>query len=490
MISKTPAAEINDRPFFHVFQTSEGNYLFDVNTDRILKITESVYKYLYSIESGTASKPESSVTQYVENLKNDGYLSSNRVKETQHPGTVLLPHYIKNKINFITLQITQSCNLRCSYCIYSGKYKNRSHSQKTMSKETAQKAIDYYISHSKDTQTLSIGFYGGEPLLSMDMIKFCVEYAEENAEGRNIMYSMTTNGTLLTPEKVEYLVIHDIHLVVSLDGPAPVHNKNRRYAKSDEGTFETLITNLRLIKELYPLYYKNNIAFNTVLDPDEDFSCINDYIMNSEEFEDSYFTSSLIDDRYSENEVQYNVDFLIRSEYETFKLYLMKLNWLKEYNASKLIANNFSQISRSRGGKHTTVIKKLPDKYHHGGPCLPVMRLFVSADGCFYPCERVSEISEMTKIGDVNNGVDIDKAERILNIERTTSKMCRNCWAYQYCQICIGAADNLNEISPDLIHKRCPRVRSQAEEVFKDYCVMRELGFDFDAEELIQVINV
>lgn len=135
-----------------------------------------MYVYLNSIECGIAGLADSYVYQYVEDLKNNGYLSSNRVKETEHPATELLPYYINNKINFITLQITQNCNLRCSYCVYSGKYKNRAHSQKTMSKETAQKAIDYYISHSRDTKNLSIGFYGGEPLLCIDMIEYCVDY--------------------------------------------------------------------------------------------------------------------------------------------------------------------------------------------------------------------------------------------------------------------------------------------------------------------------
>ena len=489
MISQKQIRNEEKNPFFHVFQTSEGSYLFDVNTDRILKISKDVYKYLYSIESGITTQVEPSVHKYVENLKNEGYLSSNRVKQTEHPATELLPYYINNKINFITLQITQSCNLRCSYCVYSGKYKNRNHSQKTMSRETAQKAIDYYINHSKDTKSLSIGFYGGEPLLCMEMIKYCVEYADKNAEGREIRYSITTNGTLFNDKSIQYLIDHDFHLIISLDGPAAIHNKNRRYAKNNEGSYHTVIQNIRHIKDNFPLFYKDNIMFNTVLDPMNDFGCINDYIMNSIEFEDSYFFSSLIDDRYLEQSIPYNSDFFTDNEYEIFKLYLKKLNWFSDCKTSKLVDNYFSQISRSRGGKQTTFIKELPQKYHRGGPCLPVMRMFVSADGYFYPCERVSESSQMTKIGHVNNGVDFNLAERILNIERVTAQMCHNCWAYRYCQICVGSADNLNEISSELIQKRCPQVRRQVEGLFKDYCVIKGLGYDFDFDETGGLIN-
>lgn len=69
MYSDVPTTDINESPFFHVFQTSDGNYLFDVNTDRILKIPEDVYVYLSSIECGVAGLADSYVYQYVEDLK-------------------------------------------------------------------------------------------------------------------------------------------------------------------------------------------------------------------------------------------------------------------------------------------------------------------------------------------------------------------------------------------------------------------------------------
>jgi len=176
---------LKSTPFIHLFSTSEGKYLYDVNTDAILKIPEEVYDYLYNKDlNNDVKKGSYYAAQYIEELKNQGYLNTNRVKVTEHPGTELLKYYINNKTSMITLQITQNCNLRCDYCIYSGKYHNREHSLKKMSRETARKSIDYYISHSRDTRNLAIGFYGGEPLLCMDMIRYCVEYANKNAEGK------------------------------------------------------------------------------------------------------------------------------------------------------------------------------------------------------------------------------------------------------------------------------------------------------------------
>ena len=49
------------------------------------------------------------------------------------------------------MQVTQNCNLRCKYCVYSGSYSNRVHSNKRMSFETAKSAIDFLYAHSSMT---------------------------------------------------------------------------------------------------------------------------------------------------------------------------------------------------------------------------------------------------------------------------------------------------------------------------------------------------
>lgn len=49
-------------------------------------------------------------------------------------------------------------------------------------------------------------FYGGEPLLEFELIRKCVHYAQSIMPGKEIEYSMTTNGTLLNKEVIEYLV--------------------------------------------------------------------------------------------------------------------------------------------------------------------------------------------------------------------------------------------------------------------------------------------
>lgn len=156
---------MEQKPFIHLFQTSTGFYFYDVNTDSILNIDENVYDYLKKEQLGESS---SNTLEYVEFLRKQGYLKSNKVKITEHPETEVLKYHCENRVEGIILQVTQNCNLHCDYCTYSGGYINRIHTNKRMSKETAKRGIDYLISHSRDCQYVSIGFYGGEPLLEFD----------------------------------------------------------------------------------------------------------------------------------------------------------------------------------------------------------------------------------------------------------------------------------------------------------------------------------
>jgi uncharacterized protein len=472
---------MNDKSFFHLFSTAQGFYLYDVNTDKILKIPKEVYQCL-ALDNSSADEQ---TLAYIENLKSNGYLKSNRVKETEHPLTEVLPFYLKNKLSHIILQITQNCNLRCSYCIYSGEYKNRAHSQKTMDLITAKKAIDFLISHSRDSKEIIVGFYGGEPLLRLDTIKQCIQYANEQAEGRIVKYSLTTNATLLTEEIVAYFAENNVTVTISLDGPKQVHDKYRKHAGSGKGSYEVVIKNVQMIKDKYPDFYRDKLLFNAVLVPENSFSCVNEFVINNKTIDGAQFIASLLDDRYTDKTIPFSEQFVMEQSYEIFKLYLHKLGWLRGFEISKLVQDIMSQISRARKDKHLNNMTQLPEKFHHAGPCIPGSpRLFVSAEGYFLPCERVSEASIVTRMGNVNEGIDLDKAEKMLNVERVTESMCHECWAYMYCHVCIGSADDLKEISPALIKERCNTVKRSTEEVFKDYCVLRELGYDFEAEEV------
>ena len=82
-------------------------------------------------------------------------------------------------IKSMTLALTEQCNLRCKYCGYMPKYMDESYTLKEMSSDTAFKAIDILMKNSHESEICHVGFYGGEPLLRLNLIKECVAYIKE-----------------------------------------------------------------------------------------------------------------------------------------------------------------------------------------------------------------------------------------------------------------------------------------------------------------------
>lgn len=470
------------KPFVHIFKTSDCFYLYDVNKDQIIRISDEAAKALK--RHGGAQSSE------ITSLREHGFLDSNRVSETEHPATKLLPYHLKNKMTQLILQVTQSCNLRCSYCAYSGGYENRTHTQKQMSFDIARKAMDYFSKHTKDTKKVTISFYGGEPLLRMDFVKKCMEYAKNLFHGKTVLFNMTTNGTLFTDEWMDFFANEKIHTMISLDGPEKIHDRNRRFAGTNEGSYQTILHNIRALKQSHPDYFNEYVIYNAVMDTEDGFRQISDFVMDNEEFRNNYFGTTTISQRYTDEEVVVSDHFREEWGYEEFKLLLSKMGRLRPDAVSNIMKVPFNDMCRKCLGKKTTSQSKLPHKWHHSGPCMPgVLRLFVSAEGGLFPCERVSEHSCIAKIGDVETGVNHEAASRILNIEKASSGKCRNCWAYRYCSVCIGAVDGLDQIDSTLADMECGQVRSTLEDAFANYCTLIERGYDFGEERLRNILT-
>lgn len=469
--------------FIHLMETSTGKYLYDVNRNEIIKIPEDVYEYLEEIINKGQPNVKEETLKCVNELLLNGYLSDYHVQVSEHPLTEIYEYYIKNKMSHITLQVTQQCNLRCEYCIYNGEYVNRAHSNKVMSREIAFKSIDYLIEHSKDAERIAISFYGGEPLLEYELIKKSVEYVEEQVEGRKISYNFTTNGTLLTKEKMDFLVKHNFNILVSLDGPEKIHNKHRVFAYSTKGSFEIIMKNLLWIKNNYPEFYRNNISFNTVLDPINDFKSIDDFFSTHDLLKEQPVSSTVINDVYAKEKLEYSDRFLYENQYAYFLVFLASLGRIKQKNVSKLLHRGYGGIRTIAERIERGKTKSLPYKSHRSGPCAPgVSRLFITVDGEFYPCERVSESTKLAQIGDIYSGLDIVKALKLLNVERETPKHCRNCWCYYYCYTCIASLDDEEGMSVKKMEKICESTKKNIEGSMLDYCVLKELGYDYQLE--------
>ena len=469
-------------PNFHTFMAGGKKYMFDANANSFIKISDKLADSLeeYKRSGYRLCNPD------VESLKERGYLNDRNDFEMIHPMDSSLEYALERCVGTIALQVTQGCNLRCKYCSYSGNYDNRSHNSKRMTKENAFKAIDFLINHSADLDRVSLGFYGGEPLIEFKLIKECVEYAKSKCYGKKLLFNMTTNVTLMTDEIIEYLYQNKFSLTISLDGDRHAHNKNRVYASDNSGSFDDVISNLERIQKLHPDYLEL-IHINAVIDPTTDFVSSSDFFANNSIIKEIYVQANLISEYYRKGEVKFDEEYRNKFSYEVFKLYLEKLGRIKKGNVSKLVAGSFKSIMDVYENTKVSSISLMRD--HPSGPCVPgVQRLFVDTEGNLYPCERVSEVSKVVRIGHINTGFDVEQARKLLNIGQLTEKECRCCWAFRLCSACVIQADDLEKLSSEKKIQNCGMILTHVDSMMRDYCVLKDLGYDFDKDKMYEEV--
>lgn len=136
----------------------------------------------------------------------------------------------------ITFQITDMCNLQCTYCYQHNKGKN------IMDFETAKKFIDILLAdqntyiNTNNTNGVIIEFIGGEPLLAVDLMDKITEYFLEQMILLNhpwltkFRFSICSNGVLYFSEKFQnYLKKYSkfVSFSISVDGNKELHDACR-----------------------------------------------------------------------------------------------------------------------------------------------------------------------------------------------------------------------------------------------------------------------
>ena len=133
-----------------------------------------------------------------------------------------------NVVKALCLHVAHTCNLNCSYCFASqGKYQGE---RALMSFEVGKQAFNFLIANSGTRRNLEVDFFGGEPLMNLDVVKELVAYARsiEKEHNKNFRFTLTTNGVLLDDETTEFLNREMSNVVLSLDGRREVHDRFRR----------------------------------------------------------------------------------------------------------------------------------------------------------------------------------------------------------------------------------------------------------------------
>lgn len=452
---------------YKLFRSGDKCYVYDRNRDAIINIGEEDYQALSKTDS---EEKQNIIAKY----QSKGFLLESYLKSIEHPATFFLEAYKERHITEMILQVTQDCNLRCGYCFYvNEEYLGRKYAHKNMSFEVAEKAMDYYIGHSTN-QEMTLAFYGGEPLLRMDLVKHCITYMGEKVKDREVKFVFTTNGTLLTLDIARYFCDKNVSIMISLDGTRDNHNVHRVFSDGS-GSFDIIMKNLRRIKDELPGLF-DRIHFNCVVTPKTDYKEVREYFEYDELLKDSLFSAAMLQDNYVKDEHKpiYDDKLYVDMNYGTLKAMLYFMGRLEMNDISLLFRGEIHNINKALDSLQSS--KQLPEISHHGGPCIAgSKRLFVDIAGRFFPCERVSEDSKIMNIGTIKEGVSVTKVDYLINVGKISAEKCLNCWIFHHCKICPSEADNLEVLDEKKKFVKCRSAQYSVLSTMQNICMIKQL---------------
>jgi len=137
------------------------------------------------------------------------------------------------------IHVTKECNCDCLYC-----YEKDKTSVYTWPE--IKKLLDDIVLYNKE---FSIEFLGGEPLLAFDLIKQSYYYLESLTDVLVHDYAITSNGTILTPEIIEFLQKNKkVSICFSMDGHSHA-NQLRVLKDSRKNTYHNVMENVKKMQE-------------------------------------------------------------------------------------------------------------------------------------------------------------------------------------------------------------------------------------------------
>ena len=305
----------------------------------------------------------------------------------------------------VALALTHNCNLACSYC-YAGVKKPVS-----MTEAVAKQALKFAFSFC--AKKLQLGFFGGEPLLEWNLLRYATEFAEESAgDAVTLRKTVTTNGSLITPERAQWLRKHDFYVGFSLDGNRSMHDLTRRYAAGGS-SFEVCQRGLEIALE-------NLSRIEVIVVPDPANVV---HLAESVRF--------LVEDKKVQ-QVAINPNFYapwdgnalsqLRQAFELIGDYFLR--WYRAGESPRVNFIDNKILTRLKNGFECR------DRCNFGGE-----EIAIAPSGRIYPCERLigaDNPGEMC-IGNIFDGFDESRRQALLRQRGNVNLDCLDCSIRKRC---------------------------------------------------------
>lgn len=219
-------------------------------------------RYLFNALTCAFAELDSQSTEFIDliNSEYDPHLKDNEMFAKMKEAGFIVPEdvdelgvvkyrYLSNKYSSsdlnLTIAPTLECNFACVYCYETpivGMMKNK----------ITESIIEFVRSRlEKGTKKLNVTWYGGEPLLAINLINSISDKFIKLCDSFGAGYSaaIISNGLLIDQAKIDLLSTCKVNMIqVTVDGPEAIHNQRRGLKFSGRGTFNTIVENLHALK--------------------------------------------------------------------------------------------------------------------------------------------------------------------------------------------------------------------------------------------------
>lgn len=339
-------------------------------------------------------------------------------------------------MNFLPIRgvialLTNQCNCACPYCF-------ESRSPDRMDLQTAKDVLNFIKTNGGSYSSFT--FFGGEPMLEFDRIIVpLIEYSESSDV--RARFAMTTNGTLLDKDRVDWLASHNVQYMLSFDGNRKTQDVSRplRVSKS---SFEAVMSTLPYVLEKNP--YQSIRA-----------TLIKENIPNF--YDDIRFMETI-----GVKDFSVLPNFFESWDADTKRQFLGELAKYNEYIVSSYRAGRRPLLIRAyKAAFYEIPLALRTDKRRTSANCLKMAQCgfgirggaSVDIHGDLYGCHHIEMVRESPfYIGNIYDGVDNSRIEKLVDNydpEKVGNSHCTSC---PIDKICNGGCVSNNYIMCGDVH--------------------------------------
>lgn len=394
----------------HLIERNNKDLLFHYPSYTLLKITKGIYNIIDSVQKGNTIKEITDTYGYSTSSVDD--LFSRLDSSFQEVDFQKKENNSIKDISRITLHISNDCNLRCKYCYANGG--SYSMKRELMTTKTADKFIEFCAENFNSVR--NIVFFGGEPLLNVNIIEYICKKFCKFEEERKIRYlpqfGIITNGTIINKHILEIIRTYISFITVSIDGPKSINDYNRVFINGN-GSFDKIANFIDTVKEETSVDIKYEATYTS-----QHHKSNMSYGDLHEFFNKRFGIDGTIADELNYNSIIKNDDSNI-------------------FYTEDICNNNFKILPDEVLNIIYHVASKKPKQM-----CQLYRDIFaVSSLGEIYPC-HMDIGNEKVKIGNIfgdniynNEKYFINKIPLLSRVDNKTS-LCGNCWAKNVCAGC------------------------------------------------------